>query len=1027
MGARLTGGAASTIALATALALRPTATAASTAQGYEPAAPAPALPEGPAAAMATRPKGVGPTEEPAIIITGSRIPRPNLTAVSPVSVVNAQEVKLEGSTYTEELLNQLPQVTPDQGAFISNGATGTSTVVLRGLGPGRTLVLINGRRLGPGDPRSPTPDINIVPNSIIQRVEVLTGGASSVYGSDAVAGVVNFILDSRIEGLRVDGQASVFQHDNRNSYITPLLQQAGLGYPAGNTVDAERRDINAAFGHSFLDGRAHVTVYAGYRDAQALTQDSRDYSACSIVTNRFDINVTQCGGSPVAFPGNFLTNFDFYQIGPDRTFVPGRSFYNFAPLNYYQRPDRRYTAGGFAELEISKALRPYLDVMYLNDRSVAQIAPSGNFGNTQDINCDSPLLSDQQRNIICSEGNFVGEFPVFDDDGNLLEVLGSPTPFTDPVTGKTYFRGQLLVLRRAADLGGRQDDLRHKDFRITGGTKGDLVRGVTYDASYLSQRADMSDAHLNDYSITRLTRALDVISDPATGKPVCRSVLTGEDPNCVPWDIFALGAVTPQANAYLSVPSFIHGFTKEQVANANATFDFSAWNVRSPWADEFPQINAGAEWRKDVLVFEPDELSLSGDLAGNGFSSPPISGSINVKELFAESRIPLINSHLIDELAFEGGYRHSWYSNAGSGFSTNAYKIGLDLTAVRGLRLRASYQRAVRAPNLIELFYPPNPAGFDDDPCAGPTPEATAQQCANTGVTQSQYGHILKLPLSFGGYNAIVGGNPSLEPETATAKSAGIVLEPRFLPGFTATADWWDIDLQGAIEDIGADTIMSTCIETADPLFCNRIHRDSQGSLWLSAQGYVDDTRANIGALHTRGVDFAATFTHRIGRLGSLNADFLGTYVSKWIIDNGGLSTPYDCAGLYGFQCGIPTPSWRHKARLTWDSRSGVSLSLQWRRIGKMTLADASGRVPDLGFSEHDRILPTYDYLDFSALVHVGKRYEFRVGVNNLFDTQPPLFTTDLGACWGGCNGNTYPQWYDPLGRYMFAGVTANF
>ena len=259
------------------------------------------------------PSASGQEEQGAtIVVTGSRIPRPNLTALSPVTMIGKDEVKLEGVTLTEELLNQLPMVSPSQGIFLSNEATGTATVDLRGLGAARTLVLVNGRRLIPGDPSAPVPDLNAIPSSLIKRVEVLTGGASSVYGSDAVAGVVNFILDTRLKGLRLDGQISFFQHDNRiGPPIRDVLLEEGLGFPTGSVADGGRQDINAAYGTGFLDGRGHVTVYAGYRKVSSVTQDRRDYSACTIGAPRFAPNNLECGGSDASFPGNFFTN-----IGP---------------------------------------------------------------------------------------------------------------------------------------------------------------------------------------------------------------------------------------------------------------------------------------------------------------------------------------------------------------------------------------------------------------------------------------------------------------------------------------------------------------------------------------------------------------------------------------------------------------------------------------------------------------------------------------------------------------------------------------
>jgi outer membrane receptor protein involved in Fe transport len=364
-----------------------------------------------------------------------------------------------------------------------------------------------------------------------------------------------------------------------------------------------------------------------------------------------------------------------------------------------------------------------------------------------------------------------------------------------------------------------------------------------------------------------------------------------------------------------------------------------------------------------------------------------VHGSTSVKEVFGEARIPIMTEGLIYGMALEGGYRQSWYQNEDSKFSTNAYKVALDLSPVRGLRLRASQQRAVRAPNLVELFFPPQLGGFDFDRCAGVDPQATLAQCQATGITPAQYGRILAIPVEsgFASYNSVVGGNPNLQPETATTRTLGLVLEPRLLPGFNATVDWWSIDLKGAIQGIGAQAIMDTCVATADPFFCSRIHRDAEGSLWLSEEGFIDDRVTNIASFKVRGVDVAVNYQRRLGRLGSANLSFVGTYVDKWEVDNGGLSEALGCAGQYGGECGTPTPAWRHKARLTWTSRN----------------------------------------FDLSGLVTLD-RFVLRMGVNNLFDRKPPLLVSGNGACTGGCNGNTMPWFYDALGRYVFAGVTVN-
>src|SRR5436190_6143871 len=341
-----------------------------------------------------------------IVITGTRIPQPNLTSASPVTVLSSQEIKLQGTSRTEDLINSLPQSFAAQGSNISNGSSGTATVNLRNLGDKRTVVLINGRRLMPGDNNTPVPDIDFIPTQLIKRVDILTGGASSVYGADAVGGVVNFIMDNTFTGIRLDAQASAFQHDNReNGPILLANQLKGYRPPSGLSTNGGAADLAAVLGAAFDDGRGHVQAYATYRRQRSVLQQTRDYSFCAL-SARTAAQVTAnpartfaCGGSFTSATGTFLTNVGTFQVSGNQL-VPGYTLFNFAPYNYYQRPDERYTAGAFADYEIAPGAKPYLEVMFMDDQSDAQIAPSGDFGNTSTINCDNPLLSAQQLGIL---------------------------------------------------------------------------------------------------------------------------------------------------------------------------------------------------------------------------------------------------------------------------------------------------------------------------------------------------------------------------------------------------------------------------------------------------------------------------------------------------------------------------------------------------------------------------------------------------------------------------------------------------
>jgi outer membrane receptor protein involved in Fe transport len=346
----------------------------------------------------------------------------------------------------------------------------------------------------------------------------------------------------------------------------------------------------------------------------------------------------------------------------------------------------------------------------------------------------------------------------------------------------------------------------------------------------------------------------------------------------------------------------------------------------------------------------------------------------------------------------------------------------LDLTPISGLRLRASQQRAIRAPNIQELLAPPQPDGFSHDPCAGVVPDASPAECARTGVTGAQYGHITKVNGSFG-YNAVIGGNDQLLPETATTRAIGVVLQPRLLPGLSATIDWWDISLKGAISKIGAQTIVDTCIAGGNAIFCSRIHRDATGSLAVGG-GQVDNRLANLGGLRVRGIDGNANLTVTLARWGSANFNFRGSYVMRWIVDNGGLSMPYDCAGLFGSPCAIQ-PRWKHSAQATWTTRGAIGVSLQWRHLSGLSLAalDPNFNLTDQVSAAGTR-LGAQDYVDLATVFRLRKGLQLRLGINNVLDRQPPLVVGNTPAGDTAFFGNTYPQWYDPLGRYMFATVS---
>ncbi|HKC03423.1 MAG TPA: TonB-dependent receptor [Sphingomicrobium sp.] len=1058
-----------------------------TAAGDQPTTAAPVANAAPPATAAPADTGRSPGD---IVITGSRIPQVNLTSPAPVTVVTSQDVKLTGTTRVEDLLNQLPSVGASQASGVSNGATGTAEVDLRYLGSKRTLSLINGRRLTPGDPNSSSQaaDLNLIPASLIKRVEVLTGGASSTYGADAVAGVVNFIIDTNFTGIRFDGQASFYQHDNRNPSVSGGLTMNDIAHrngrnfslAHGNSANGGSFDGTVSFGTAFDDGRGHAVAYVGYRKVDAVLQASRDYSGC--VIQNTGGGVPRCGGSATANPGTAVifpstTNTSTVAaLGPGTITPFAQNLYNFAPTNYFQRPDERYIGGAFANYEISPAVKPYLEFMFMDDHTVAQIAPSGDFGNTLTINCDNPLMSAAQLAVICNPNNmingFLGNFPLavgapYNPNGVVLSPgsVAPPLTFFD-ARGNTYNEAFFQLLRRNTEGGNRQSDLEHTSYRGVLGVKGDLNKAFSYDAYYQYGKTDYSQVYRNEFSAARLGRALNVVNvDPATGAVVpvgtagsvteCRSVLDGTDPACVPYDVFGASASAAAVN-YLNVFGVIHGTTTEQIADANVTGALGEYGFQTPWSDEGVSINFGGEYRKEALHLDPDQEFQTGDLTGQGAPTLPVDGNFHVLEVFGETQIPIVRHSFIEDFTINAGYRYSAYKiSSGRKYNTSTYKLGVELAPVSDIRFRASYNRAVRAPNIQELFAPQF-VGLDGsvDPCAGltdalgnPRPVAAGDfgcRAQNLAIGQSP------APNPAGQYNGLLGGEPDLNPEKATTKTIGVVLQPRFIPGFAATIDYWNIDLKNAIQGFGADAIINNCIAhttgtTPDTIAssCALIHRNAAGSLWLTPDGFINDLPSNSGEIKTDGVDATLTYSHRLGGLGTLSTNFNGTYLHKYKVNNGLEGGIYDCAGLYGPTCSgggvassAPMPKWRHKMRLTLQLPAGLGFSGQWRYIGKVkaetldpseTLTGANNFDPGLHIGAQS-------YFDLATTFTVGDHLNLRVGANNILDRQPPLVTSGnanrsgSNLCpAGSCNGNTYPGTYDALGRFIYAGATVSF
>ncbi len=1013
--------------------------------------------QSPAAHAQAAPKAAAETspELQEVVVTGSRIATPNLDAISPVTAITSEEIKSTGVTKIEDLLNSLPQVVADQGSGLSMGSTGVATINLRGLGVQRTLVLVNGRRLMGGDPGGGAPastnlgytsaaDINQIPVALVERVDVLTGGASSTYGADAVAGVVNFVMNDHFEGVRVDSNFGIYNHSNHQAWINPLLQKRNFPTVSGTNWDGENKDITLILGHNFADGAGNFEGYLGYRRNSPITADHRDHAACTLdnghdLTSYGSFAPYVCGGSSNSAPAVIFGSGGAFQVSdgsaaagsPSGTLVDHRfQRYNFAATHYLQRIDERYTAGFFGHLKFNDHVEAYTEFMFMDDETRGNYAPAGAFIGSGFANDPVTGFRDGNYNVNCGVGAYgnAGMNPYLTT--NEFSQICSPTSTVaqnyDPVTGVA----QLNMGRRNIEGGPREDQYSHTTYRGVFGVRGELVPDWNYDASMTYGGTRLVDTHQNDTSSALMQNALLAVRDP-TGKIVCQ----GGQAGCVPWNIFnpALG-VDPKSTAYFSVPGLVSGSSQEDVLTAFVSGDLTHAGIKLPTAEDGLKVVFGTEYRRETDAFRPDQEFISADLAGIGSPTTGFDAGYHVWEGFTEARLPLAsNLPFVKALDVEAGYRYSSYSG---GFNTSTYKFGIEWAPVGDVRLRASYNKAVRVPNLGETYKTPYVALDSGGDLCAPGTKFTAAQCALTGLNPAQYGSPL-LTSAAGQYNGLQGGNLTLRPEEGKTTAVGLVFTPSFVPGFAATIDYSDIKMTGVITSYGPNIIQANCIASGDAasVWCTAIHRDSNGTLWASPNGYTVDPLVNLSGLENKSVDVSLSYRFDMGSFGRLRSRLDGTYLLK-LLTTPGANAPFDCTGRFGSTCGPVTPKWRHRLALDWDTPlTGLGVGATWRFFGgaKNTLLDPSN--PDyvgaatiaLNGPPADSSIPTISYLDLRAS-YAWNKLTVRAGVNNVLDKDPPLIdTTNSGGNSSFAESNTYPSVYDTAGRFLYLTVTVDF
>jgi outer membrane receptor protein involved in Fe transport len=971
-----------------------------------------------------------------IEITGSRIRDPNAESPAPVTQVTAQELKFEGTTNVENLLNNLPSVAADQNSGVSNGSSGTANIDLRNLGAVRTLVLIDGRRLGPGDPAAiggSAADVNFIPGPLVESVELLTGGASTDYGSDALAGVVNFKMKRNFEGAEIDQQFNFAQHNEDNKYLQGLETKAGDPVP-GDAFDGFQRQSTVIIGANTPNGKGNVTIYATDLREDPVLQSARDYTACGIEHD--SATTWKCFGSsndrrfiganyydytfsPTSNPGNTgagKPNPGWVLAAQDGGAGPPFPHFNFAPYNYLQRDDQRYTAGGFSHLEVAPWADLYLDFGMSDDHTLAQIAPSGLFlaGGSSGlitINCANPFLSTAEQGIIGCKGN-----------AGTASILMPGYRFADlPGLGSLP----------------RIDDLRHTDYRFVTGSRGEIPdTDWTYDVGVQYFTAQLSESYANDVSGRKVNNALNVVN--VNGVPTCQSVVDGTDPSCVPLNIFAGGGITRKALNYVVTPGFEEGSTAEMVAGGNVSGDLGAWGIKSPLAKDPVEAVFGYEYRTENLTLNTDTEFQTGDLLGQGTAVKPVNGSFDDNDFYAEAQIPVLQDVMLAKsLVLQTGIRVSEYDVNGTAntYSTDTWKFQGNWQVIDDFMLRGGYNRAARAPNTFELFQPSTVQNVGaTDPCA-PGGKATLAQCVASGLAPGQY-HSPILNCPAGQCSEQIGGNLALKPETSDTWTWGVVMTPHILPNFIASVDYWDISIADYIQDNGIlpGVTIGKCFSGTTSA-CGLIHRAPGSGIIYGTNGYIVAQNVNVNNVHTSGLDFKAGYKEDLAELGapglgSLNFSFVGTFTTDFTNSTFKNGNSYDCAGLYGELCGEPDPHWRHTFRTTWTTPWDADISVAWRHLGGVSL-DSNQPNPSLNGNAGpvdyiDGHIGAQDYFDLAGTWQVNKVIELRAGINNILDKSPPVTDYSLGTGVITNNDNVFTN-YDTLGRTLYFGINAKF
>ncbi len=1009
-----------------------------------------------------------------IVVTGSRIRRPNLESPVPVTVVTGDEFFETGNVSVGDTLNDLPSL---RGTFSQSNSTrflgtaGLNLLDLRGLGTVRTLVLQNGRRHVGGDVLSSgvTPDVNTMPTDLIERVEILTGGNSAVYGSDAIAGVVNFILKDDYEGIQLRGQGGVSKYGDAGAYFLSGLWGTNFADDRGNiAVNVEYARQQNAWGDDRKFLRDALTVVdsdppgspngSDGNPDRVLNPDFR--SATFNTTGNIRFNTGQCGldpqGNPYLCPFLWLPDGTLVAqtgtrtgLGPNGQFIGGNGegFFDKNQIQVYPQLDR-YNINAFGHFEISPAFVPFFEAKYSRTDSVGTGAAGPAFiaggvlgdpfqffeYDRERISINNPFLTDQARQTII--------------DQRALAGLG-----TSDAT-------RVIVQQSLLGLGSRTEEATRKTYRIVGGVKGDFNEDWNYEVSLNYGKLKESTKVLGNLDAQRFLLAMDAVDEgefltgTANGNIVCRSQI---DPNAAfgyyPWFYNTFygsdyPGADPNADARLAndvsqcVPVNVLGgnFTQAQrdyvlldTVSKGQTTQFDVLAFIAGDTSQFLNLPGGpvgfvfgAEYRADDLFYDQDDQVSLGYTFYNPiptFDAP----KSKVKEAFGEIRIPIVKDvTMLEELEISGAVRVSDY-NLGNTGTVWAYNGSAIWSPVDGLRFRGNYARSVRAPNQVELFTPfGQNFSLVNDPCdvnqVGAGSENRAANCVAAGIPAgTAITYSSSLPF-------LSGGNENLEAEKSDSITLGGVITPRFLPGFSASVDYYNIKVKNAISFVGAQTVLNLCYDlpSLNNPYCALFQRgDATGAGAHGGVPYgitpnsLHAAPVNFAKLKARGLDVEVAYRHQVGNIGLLNSSLTWTHVFE--LTN--FADPTDPT----FEDRVLSELGDPKDAFNWNTslqHGPFTFGYQMRYVGKMVLNLAedifsvNGNDPQNEDYFVKKFYPTRWYHDIRVGIDATEKYNFYVGIDNLTDTKPPFNASGIGG------GSSI---YDARGRFFYAGFVAKF